>query len=253
MENYNIGIVIPVYLTQFIGGTINRLASNPVSQQAVYCIVNDGMEDVRQYLKDVELPENMYVLDLPTNRCYSGSNNAGWKSLIEKYPNIEYLGSLNDDTICYNDWLGEMMKTIQKDENIAAVAPNVLQVGDDNQLYYCHAVFEYGVDRDMVITKPKIDEDEYVNLIGGCCFISRRDALEKVNFLDETFKNFCEDVDLSLKFITSGYKMAICANSYIAHYFGPSRTTRSDHDKDIVEARRYLRSKWGEDLSVYNK
>lgn len=252
MNNYEVGIVIPVYLTQFIGGTIDRLDTYSMNTKAVYCIVNDGMKEVKEYLKSIDLPDNMYVLNLPKNKCYAGSNNAGWKSLIEKYPNLEYLGSLNDDTICYNNWLDEMMNTIKKDPEIAAVAPNVLQVGDNNELYYCHAVFEYGKDRDMIVTKPKIEEDEYVKLIGGCCFITRREALEKVNFLDEYFKNFCEDVDLSLKFITSGYKMAICGKAVIAHYFGPSRTTRKDHDDDILEARRYLRSKWGEDLSKYN-
>lgn len=252
MNMYKVGMVIPVYLTQFIGGTIERLSSNPSNTEVVYCIVNDGVPDVKEYLESIELPENMYVLNLPKNRCYAGSNNAGWRDLISKYPYLEYLGSLNDDTICFDSWLDDMMETLESDRDIAAVAPNVLSVGEDNNLYYCHAVFEYGADRDMVITKHKIDEDEYVKLIGGCCFITRREALEKVDFLDETFKNFCEDVDLSLKFITSGYKMAISAKAHIAHYFGPSRTTRKDHDDDICKAREYLRSKWGQDLSIYN-
>lgn len=254
MIEYKVGIVIPVYLSKFIGATIEGLSINTSQTKVVYCIVNDGSEEVKEYLKYVDLPENMYVLNLPENRCYAGSNNAGWKSLLEKYPDIEYLGSLNDDTICLNSWLDEMMDTIEKDINIAAVAPNVLGATDDNNLYYYHATFAYGAGLgcDMVVTKAKIDEDEYVKLIGGCCFITRREALERVDFLDETYKNFCEDVDLSLKFITSGYKMAISAKAYIVHYFGPSRTTRKDHDDDIVAARKYLRSKWGQELSVYN-
>lgn len=254
MGKYKVGIVIPVYLTKFIEATIDRLSTNLQKTDVVYCIVNDGVEEVREYLEVIDLAENMYVLNLPKNKCYAGSNNAGWKSLMEKYPDLEFLGSLNDDTICFNSWLDDMIDTIYKDKEIAAVAPNVLGVGEDNTFYYYHATFDYGkgLASDMVVTKAKIDEDEYVKLIGGCCFVTRRKALEAVDFLDETFRNFCEDVDLSLKFITSGYKMAICSKAYIAHCFGPSRTTRKNHDDDIIEARRYLRSKWGNDLSKYN-
>lgn len=254
MSEYKVGIVIPVYLTKFIGATIERLSINTSKVEVVYCIVNDGVEDVKEYLESVDLPGNMYVINLPKNRCYAGSNNAGWKSLIEKYPDIKYLGSLNDDTICFDSWLDNMVETIEKDVNIAAVAPNVLGVDEKNNFYYYHATFAYGsgLGCDMVVTKAKVDEDEYVKLIGGCCFITRKEALQKVEFLDETYKNFCEDVDLSLKFITSGYKMAISSKAYIAHYCGPSRTTRKDHDDDIVAARKYLRSKWGQELSIYN-
>lgn len=254
MKKYKVGIVIPVYLTKFIGRTIENLSNNPSNIDVVYCIVNDGVSEVKEYLEKIDLPDNMYILNLPTNRCFSGSNNDGWRSLIERYYDIEYLGSLNDDTITYGNWLDEMMKSIEKDTNIAAVAPNVTHKFENGLEYYCHAVFIYGetIDGCMKIVESKISEDKYVKLIGGCCFIARREALEKVGFLDENFKNFCEDVDLSLKFITNGYKMIICGNAIIAHFFGSSRNTRVGHNKDISEAQKYLASKWGNNLSIYN-
>lgn len=254
MSKYKVGIVIPIYLTQFIEGTIERLTNNKQDTEVIYCIVNDGVEEVKEYMEFLELPDNMYLINLPKNKCFAGSNNEGWKSLISKYPYLEYLGSLNDDTICHDKWLDEIMGFIESDENLVMVGPNVTTYDENRKEVAVHATFKYGVINygEMQILEQYITTNKYADLIGGCCFICRRNSLEEVNFLDETFKNFCEDVDLCLKFKEKGYRLGIAGGARIVHFFGSSRETRHDHNEDIVAARNYLISKWGQDLRRFN-
>lgn len=50
MSEYKVGMVIPVYLTKFIGATIETLSINTSKTEVVYCIVNDSAVDVKEYL-----------------------------------------------------------------------------------------------------------------------------------------------------------------------------------------------------------
>lgn len=252
MSNYRAGVVIPVYLTNFISDTVECIKRTTDMNESVFCIVNDGVEEVKNYLETLILPENMYVLNLPDNRCFSGSNNAGFKSLLERHPNLQYIGSLNDDTIQKPNWLSAMIKTLDGHPETALVTPQLIAIDEYGNEFYTCAIFNYGLGCQMLCNIHRVYEDSYTNLIGGCCFLCRKDPLIEVDFLDEGYKNGAEDMDLSIKFITKGYKMMVCADAGIIHFGGSSRNTRPNIDEEISQSISHLYSKWGFDLIKYN-
>lgn len=253
MSKYRVGMVIPLYMTNFIANTINYLKNTTDKDETVFCIVNDGIPHVKDYLETLILPENMYVVNLPNNRCFAGSNNAGFNSLLEKYPELEYIGSLNDDTIPKENWLSGMVETLDNNEDVALVTPQIRAIltegaGD----VAAGATFTYNKDSQMLGGLNEIETDTYTNLVCGFCFLCRVGPFKEVEFLDEGYQNGAEDMDLSLKFITNDYRMMVCAKAQVVHFGGKSRCTRANVGSEISQSIDLLYRKWGNDLTVYN-
>lgn len=248
-----VGIVIPLYLTRFIDNMIDNLKETTKNVDAVFCFVNDGKIEIKNHFKDINLPDNMHVIHRENNGGFATANNSGWEYLLQTYPEIDYLGTLNDDTIPRENWLYEMIESISKDENICAVVPNVREftsgVEDDS-----YAVFHYVNDpsNPMRVTHKRVYEDTITKAMSGCCFIAKASCLKDVEFFDSRYLNGCEDVDLALKFLMKNFKIIACANATITHLGGSSRLAKPDIGQNISYSVELLSEKWGKDFEKYN-
>jgi len=72
-----------------------------------------------------------------------------------------------------------------------------------------------------------------VDVLSGAFMLMRKDALNKVGLLDETFFMYGEDIDLSYRITQGGYKNYYFAESSIIHYKGES-TKKSSVNYVIV-------------------
>ncbi len=80
-----------------------------------------------------------------------------------------------------------------------------------------------------------LDEDQTheVEILSGAFMLLRKEALNKVGLLDETFFMYGEDIDLSYRLIKGGYKNYYFADTSIIHYKGES-TKKSSVNYVIV-------------------
>ncbi len=69
-----------------------------------------------------------------------------------------------------------------------------------------------------------LDKNEIheVDVLSGAFMLLRKEALDKVGLLDETFFMYGEDIDLSLRIIQGGYKNYYFPRTTIIHYKGES-------------------------------
>ncbi|MEO1451899.1 MAG: glycosyltransferase family 2 protein, partial [Bacteroidota bacterium] len=65
-------------------------------------------------------------------------------------------------------------------------------------------------------------ETHPVEILSGAYMWMRKEALDKIGFLDETFFMYGEDIDLSYRFILAGYQNYYFADTRIIHYKGES-------------------------------
>lgn len=77
------------------------------------------------------------------------------------------------------------------------------------------------------------DQNHAVDILSGAFMLMRREALDKVGLLDETFFMYGEDIDLSYRITQGGYKNYYFAESSIIHYKGES-TKKSSVNYVIV-------------------
>ena len=66
------------------------------------------------------------------------------------------------------------------------------------------------------------DETNEVDILAGAYMLMRKEALDKVGLLDETFFMYGEDIDLSYRLVKGGYKNYYFPETRIIHYKGES-------------------------------
>lgn len=77
------------------------------------------------------------------------------------------------------------------------------------------------------------NKNHEVDILSGAFMLMRKEALDKVGLLDETFFMYGEDIDLSYRITQGGYKNYYFAESSIIHYKGES-TKKSSVNYVIV-------------------
>ncbi|MEO6302803.1 MAG: glycosyltransferase [Bacteroidia bacterium] len=77
------------------------------------------------------------------------------------------------------------------------------------------------------------NKNHEIDILSGAFMLMRKEALDKVGLLDETFFMYGEDIDLSYRITQGGYKNYYFAESSIIHYKGES-TKKSSVNYVIV-------------------
>jgi len=232
-ENIRAGIVIPVVQTKFLEGCLDHLY---LPAWAQVLIINDGIPNIQQAL---ELLAQKHQIQLGLNEQkegFAGAVNKGFKILLETFPDIEFLGTLNDDTIPFEHWLEYLVETLISN-NSGLAAPVQIIPGKGTVDFYKAGDFQY-----QSFYKG-IKKDTEVEVIPGSCFIASKKALEVVGWLDDVFKNSCEDYDFSLRFRKENFKIFISHKSKIIHFGGKSRWGK-DTVTDLKKSHQYLKRKW---------
>jgi len=251
VDTIKIGIVIPIYLSKFIKETVSNLLHVNSRDDLVICVVNDGKDDVKEYLSKHMWPSNVDIVNLPENKCFAGANNAGWKHLVQNYPNIEYLGSINDDVIARAGWIDNIIEALEKYPKTALGMP----IMETNQGFFRtkknFATWKLKGSDEMVPTAYKIKEDTFVSAVNGFCFVVKKDPLLKAGMLDEQFRNGCEDVDLGIRLLLDGWRMVVCKNAFVYHYGGSSRYVPGTNT-NLDMNHKILADKWNHNIEKFN-
>ncbi|MEK5478228.1 glycosyltransferase [Paenibacillus sp. FSL R5-0407] len=149
---------------------------------------------------------------------------------------------LNNDIIVSPNWLDLLNECLYSSEDIGAVGPN-----HNGELAVSYkTVGEY---LDFAQTHNQSDPSQWehrLKLIGFCMLI-KREAVEKVGYLDERFTpGNCEDTDYSFRIIKTGYKIVYCKNVYIHHYGSVSFGEIPERYIKLLEVnRKKFLEKWG--------
>ncbi len=102
-----------------------------------------------------------------------------------------------------------------------------------------------------------LDKDEVheVDVLSGAFMLLRKDVLDQIGLLDETFFMYGEDIDLSYRIIKAGYKNIYYPETRIIHYKGESTKKSSVnyvvtfYNAMIIFARKHFSSKNASTLS----
>lgn len=178
-------------------------------------IVSNGSKDnTKEYVESLGSPFKLLWFDDPLG--YSKANNEGLKVSIG-----DYIVFLNNDvvflphTVAKNIWINMLLKSFSNDD-VGITGPLKgphFTTGDDHISFFCAMV--------------------------------KREVIEKVGYLDETFENGCEDVDFCIKAVTLGYKLAqvpqqgeggvpFMSFGWFPIYHAGSQTLNDNHQKDEI-------------------
>jgi GT2 family glycosyltransferase len=187
--------------------------------------------------------KNVKSILLKKDDGFSHANNVGYNESSSDFVLI-----MNPDIIFTESILGKLVKDFEENNELGAVSP-VLTGKDGNfqrnyfqryptvmQFLLFHSIFgkffhrfpslmnRYLENQDV---NPKSGKMEYVEQIPCAFFLTKRDIFESVGRMDEGYKLFFEDVDLSYQ-INKKYKLGIDTSTSVTHLGGESFKTEDN-------------------------
>lgn len=188
----------------------------------------------------------------PDILCIENNVNLGFAKAVNqgmRQARGKYLLCLNDDTIVLPFSLNKLLQFMNSYPQAIAAGGKVLNPGGSIQFScrkfpgYLTALFNRQSLLTRVFKNNKFskrylmsnwphDEVCQVDWVSACYLIMRRDAIEKVGFMDERFFMYCEDIDWCYRAKNMGLKVYYVPDAPIIHL---NKVYRDNFARNIIE------------------
>jgi GT2 family glycosyltransferase len=194
----------------------------------------DGSLEMLQDLKTKNL--KIKVIENNNNLGFAKGNNQA-----RKYCKGEYVLFLNSDTVVYKNTLKKTVDFLEKNKDVGAITCKIVlpdgSLDKDARRSFITpwiGLVHIFLKLDRLFPKSKLfgkywygymssDETHEVDALQGAFFLTRKDILDDVGWLDEEYFLDGEDIDLSWKIKEKGWKMIYYPLVMITHYKGATK------------------------------
>ncbi len=153
------------------------------------------------------------ILRLEVNCGFAGAVNAGIRTALAM-PDVGYVWTLNNDTVCAPDTLAKMAAAAEVDERIGVVGCPLLEGGEGTPRRTVPAGKKLKWACAIPIQAANGDIPDY---LCGASLLIRRGLLEDIGLFDEGFFFFFEDADFSLRAQRRGWRLAVAQDVRVEH------------------------------------
>jgi GT2 family glycosyltransferase/glycosyltransferase involved in cell wall biosynthesis len=141
------------------------------------------------------------------NKGFAGGCNIGIKKAIEK--DAKYVLLLNQDTVVEKDFLNRLVVEGEKNEKIGILSPVIYKYQTD-KIHFNGGKINWLYTKGMHI-------EHATDFITGCCFLIKRQVIEKIGLMPEEYFLYFEDVEWCLKARRAGFECKIVSDAKIYH------------------------------------
>lgn len=196
-------VIVPTFnnhdqLRNMLNSLMEQTGTDHGAYFKVYVVDNS---EQKGHVKSAMTPHPMYEVLEP-------GENLGWEGgltyALKHVPSTPLVMFANDDLQFVpgnKDWLWNMVETLVKYPDVAAVGPM-------SNFVMGHQHFGSGLPPGVPFS---------TNLLIGFCVLMRREALNEIGGVTLGLPGG-DDFDYSLRFLAKGYRMAIQTNSYVHHW-----------------------------------
>ncbi len=162
--------------------------------------------------------ENYTLIENDTNTGFSYAVNQGIKRAKG-----EYVALFNNDAFAEPDWLENLVAAADKDKRIFAVSSLMIRhferdLADDAGDYV--TLLGFACKRGDGMKATRYTKPGRVFSACGGAALYRKSILDKIGLFDETFFAYYEDVDISWRANSLGYKNVYCPTAKCYHICG---------------------------------
>ncbi len=185
-------------------------------------VIDNGSTDGSKELLTTGYPW-VKLLALEKNLGFSPAYNSGIRDALER--GFEFFVLLNNDTWVAQDLLAELLQAIEEDDRLGAVCPKIYFASRPETIWYAGGDFSLWTCRPRhrgwkELDRGQFDTARQITLATGCAMLVRCSALQEVGLLDERFWAYLEDVEWSVRFLKSGYKLSFAPKARVWHRCG---------------------------------
>ena len=190
----------------------------------IYIIDNASTDDSVAFLK-LNFPQ-VKIIQNTENHGFAGGYNEGLKKI-----KADIYCLLNSDVEVTENWLNPVVDLFQKDLNISAVQPKILDFNRKNFFEFAGAAggfidnLGYPYCRGRIFDEIEEDKGQYndeteIFWASGCCLFIRSKDFWAENGFDERFFAHQEEIDLCWRLKNSGKKIFYTGKSTVYHVGG---------------------------------
>lgn len=207
-------VVIPNYNgIKYVGKCLDSLRKQTYEEYKVIIVDNasaDGsLELIEENYKEYELVKN----DENTGFCKAVNQGI-------RMSDTEYVLLLNNDTELDENFISEMIKTIEKSEDIFSVSSKMINYHDRNLIDdagdgYTILGWQYqrGVGQS---SRGYTKEMEVFTACAGAA-LYRKSIFDEIGYFDEMHFAYMEDIDIGYRARINGYKNVYCPKAIVYH------------------------------------
>ncbi|MBI5222754.1 MAG: glycosyltransferase family 2 protein [Candidatus Magasanikbacteria bacterium] len=180
---------------------------------------DNTVEKIKVELQDFPFEHELIINS--ENRGFAGGHTQLYKSCTNNYFLI-----INQDLYLEGDCIEKMVKFMDEHSDAAALAPRVMK-WDFIENRFTHIVDSLGLEifrsrRVVEINEgeeyqDKHKESDFVFGVSGAIVLFRKEAIDAVGFLDESFQSYKEDVDLAFRLNSAGWKSVVLYDAVAYH------------------------------------
>jgi hypothetical protein len=151
-----------------------------------------------------------------------------------KATNNEYVLLINNDTgIAHDNFLGNLIETINSEDKIGIVSPST------NFICTEQAKCPDLQSRDFKII-------DFNGHIAAVCWVLKRSVIEEIGLFDENYKiGAFEDGDYCTRILNAGYKIKIDRRNWLFHYGSRTVSRTPGYGAAFTKNHEYANKKWG--------
>ena len=248
-------VIIPNYNGEkFLSPCMSALKNQTYRDFRVIIVDNGSADGSVPLLREWEKEGSIDAVYLPENTGFSGAVNTGIEHALEN--NAKYIVLLNNDTEACPDYLWNMVRVMEQDKEgkTGAVTPLMLNYFDRSLIdsagdgyAVCGWAYQRGVGQNKDRPRFTVKREAFSACAGACLYSA--EALKKIRFSDgEIFdlKHFAylEDVDVSFRLRTEGYRIVFEPSSVVYHYGSGTSGSRYNDFKVRLAARNNVYLNW---------
>ncbi len=218
-SNYEATILVP----NFNGVTHLKECLASLAEQTyqnfITIIVDDASTDNSLNFVRENFPE-IKILALEKNKGFARAINMGINYAQDKYQ-PKYIAILNNDTKVDQAWLKNLVIAIESEENIVAVASNMLYYDRPKIINSQGGKFTFtGYGFDINVNKKRVEVKNPPKYVLASCWgatLIKSEVFQIIGLLDENYYAYFEDLDWGYRANLLGYKIIFAPEAIVYH------------------------------------
>ena len=202
----------------------------------VFVVDNGSTDDSIDFLRE-GWGDRIRIIPLPSNLGFAGGNNAGIRAAGGRW-----IVLLNNDTAVEPGWLSALAGAIGRHPEAGMFTPKILNYYRRDEIDNTgHLIYPDGLARGrhrLEKDDGRFDEEGEAAWPSGCAGVYKREMLDQIGLLDETFFAYGEDVDLGLRARWAGWECYYVPDAVVYHKYSATTGTYSPRKAFLVERNR---------------
>jgi len=228
---FRLTIIIVSYNTRStLADCLKALHEQPPSLSHQIIVVDNASNDGTVNLIQQQWP-SIKIIQMGFNAGFSAANNAAIQA-----SQSEFVLLLNSDTVPTSTGIDNLVSALDTNPDVGAVGPRLVNLHGQIELSFGKMISPWNEAWQKLLMfsakrrlslftnwlEQKTHTAHYPDWVSGACMLVRRQNGDAVNWLDERYFLYTEDVDFCAALRAAGHKIMFAPNAEMIHIGGQS-------------------------------